>query len=285
MRRMFYLFATCLFVLTAGAMWTACSSDDKDDLPEVVGQENDDYNLPKNNGEEELTPLYSSTDLGYNIKTHVEPLGNWTVCLDDEGHCWWATFYETTEPIEKWHIAPSSPLDLNGKLFNLDDDHSLKKVNEEQYPDYGEYSRRQEYYHEYYRGVPVLNGDYSFFYLRNSQEEHIIHGSGYFITFDSLDAKPAITGNQAKQIFSEHLKVPIEETWTASLYAREYHVRVEGETFRREQRLIYYVIGPTVKIIKCSGKDQIEGESNQSAEIDAHTGQIVFVSIKNFFTY
>ena len=31
MRRYFHLFATCLFILTAGAMWTACSSDESAD--------------------------------------------------------------------------------------------------------------------------------------------------------------------------------------------------------------------------------------------------------------
>ena len=45
----------------------------------------------------------------------------------------------------------------------------------------------------------------------------------------------------------------ILSSWTATLYAREYHVRVEGETFRREQRLVYYVTGPAAKV-KCDKK-------------------------------
>ena len=101
---------------------------------------------------------------------------------------------------------------------------------------------------------------------------------------DNLDVTPDITGNQAIQIFSAYLKKPSESSWTATLYAREYHVRVEGETFRREQRLIYYVTGPATKV-HIMGSWPPEIDTNLSAEIDAHTGQIIYVGMKHFIPF
>ena len=252
------------------AMSVGCSSDDNSGMPE---------------GEQEnLIPLYSSNDLHYNYKTHVEVLDNWNVCIDDEGRYWWATFYDTGYPIEKLYNAASSFEELNGKLFNLDDDHSLKLDSVAYYTVTKEgYSHRQEFYHEYYRGVPVLGGQYSFLIFFNPTEQHIHHCSGFFISFDNLDVTPAITGNQAMKIFSAYLKKPIETSWTATLYAREYHVRVEGETFRREQRLVYYVTGPATKVHMANWPNEID--TNISAEIDAHTGQIIYEGLKNYIPF
>ena len=264
---LYFLMSAMLVVLSAG-----CSSDDDSGMPE--------------GGQENLIPLYSSNDLNYNYKTHVEVLGNWKVCKDDEGRFRWATLYDTGDPIEKLYVAPSSYEELDGKLFNLGDDHSLKLDTVEYYTDSGEgYSHRQDFYDEYYRGVPVLCGQYSFLFFFNSQEQHIHHCSGYFISFDNLDVTPAITGNQAMQIFSAYLKKPTESSWTATLYAREYHVRVEGETFRREQRLVYYVTGPAAKVMMTSMCDMYEIDSNESAEIDAHTGQIIYAGTKHFIPF
>jgi hypothetical protein len=253
-------------------MLAGCSSDDDYDLPEGIGQNN-------------LIPLYSSNDLSYNRKTHVESLGNWNVCKDDDGRYLWATLYDKGDPVEKLYAAPSSYEELDGKLFNLDDDHSLKLDTVEYYTDYEGYSRRQDFYNEYYRGIPVLGGQYSFLYFYNPQEQHIHHCSGYFISFDNLDVTPAITGNQAIQIFSAYLKKTIETSWTATLYAREYHVRVEGETFRREQRLVYYITGPAIKATTYMGSWPCEIDTNESAEIDAHTGQIIYAGMKHFVPF
>ena len=216
----------------------------------------------------------------------LEALGNWNVCKDNEGRFWWATFYETGDPVEKLYAAPSSYEDLDGKLFNLGDGHSLKLDSVAHYTDSKEgYSRRQDFYHECYRGIPVLGGQYSFHFFFTPKEQHIHHCSGFFISFDNLDVTAAITGNQAIQIFSAYLKKPIERSWTATLYAREYHVRVEGETFRREQRLVYYITGPAIKATTYMGSWPCEIDSNESAEIDAHTGQIIYTGMKHFIPF
>ena len=260
---LYILMSAMLMVMSAG-----CSSDDDSGMPE--------------GGQENLIPLYSSNDLHYRYNTHVEALGNWNVCKDDEGRFRWATLYETTDPIDQLYAAPSSYEELNGKLFNLDDDHSLKLDSVAYYPATNEgYSRRVEIYHEYYRGVPVLCGQYRFHFLYNPTEQHIHHCSGFFMSFDNLDVTPAITGDQAIQIFSTYLKKPSDSSWPATLYAREYHVRVEGEPFRREQRLVYYVTGPAAKVKVYMGDWPDEIDTNKSAEIDAHTGQIIYVGLKN----
>ena len=273
MKKKSLLWISALLLMLAG-----CSSSD-DDIT--------DYGLhDEENGQNFLIPLYSSNDLSYNYKTHVETLDNWNVCIDDEGRYRWATLYDKGDPIEKLYAAPSSYEELDGTLFNLDDDHSLKLDSVEHYTDSEEgYSHRQDFYHEYYRGIPVLGGQYSFLYFYNPQEQHIHHCSGYFISFDNLDVTPAITGNQAMKLFSAYLEKPIETSWTATLYAREYHVRVEGETFRREQRLVYYVTGPATKTITYMGSWPCEIDTNESAEIDAHTGQIIYVGMKHFIPF
>ena len=263
---LYILMSAMLMVISVG-----CSSDDDSGMTE--GEQGN------------LIPLYSSNELSHNRKTHVETLGNWNVCIDDEGRYWWATFYDTGYPIEQLYAAASSYEELNGKIFNLDDDHSLKLDSVAYYAVTKEgYSHKQEFYHEYYRGVPVLGGQYSFLIFFNPTEQHIHHCSGYFIPFDNLDVTPDITGNQAIQIFSAYLKKPSESSWTATLYAREYHVRVEGETFRREQRLIYYVTGPATKV-HIMGSWPPEIDTNLSAEIDAHTGQIIYVGMKHFIPF
>jgi hypothetical protein len=264
-------------------MLAGCSSDDEivNGVKVEYGSSDDDYRLPEGIGQNNLIPLYSSNDLSHNRKTNVETLGNWNVCIDDDGRYLWASLYDTGDPIEKLYAAPSSYEELSGKLFNLDDDHSLKLDTVEYYTDYEGYSRRADFYDEYYRGVPVLCGQYRFHFLYNPTEQHIHHCSGFFMSFDNLDVTPAITGDQAIQIFSTYLKKPSDSSWTATLYAREYHVRVEGETFRREQRLVYYVTGPAAKVKVYMGDWPNEIDTNKSAEIDAHTGQIIYVGLKN----
>ena len=239
-------------MLTLSSCSRSSSSDDE------ITFSDDDYDLPEGIGQNNLIPLYSSNDLSHNRKTQVETLGNWNVCIDDDGRYLWASLYDTGDPIEKLYAAPSSYEELDGTLFNLDDDHSLKLDSVEHYTESEEgYSHRQDFYHEYYRGIPVLGGQYSFLYFYNPQEQHIHHCSGYFISFDNLDVTPAITGNQAMKLFSAYLEKPIETSWTATLYAREYHVRVWP----------------------------CEIDTNESAEIDAHTGQIIYVGMKHFIPF
>ena len=244
---------------------TACSNNDNSDLPEDFEQK-------------ELTPLYSDADLAYYYyanNRHVESLGDWSVCKDNEGHYWWAIFYDDKKPIEKMYACPTSIDGLNGILFRLDENHSLKLGNVEHFTDWEGFSRREEFYHEYYRGVHVFNGKYLFHFIYNSQEQYIHHCNGLILTFDNLDVTPDITGEQALQIFSDYLKKPIENSWSASLYAREYHIKQESGTFRREQRLVYYVKGPAARHEIDWGLYDMS--ANEIAEIDAHTGQIIYV--------
>jgi hypothetical protein len=103
---LYILMSAMLMVMSAG-----CSSDDDSGMPE--------------GGQENLIPLYSSNDLHYRYNTHVEALGNWNVCKDDEVRFRWATLYETTDPIDQLYAAPSSYEELNGKLFKFMDSYPL----------------------------------------------------------------------------------------------------------------------------------------------------------------
>ena len=70
MRRMFYLFATCLFILTAGAVLTACSSDDDQDIDDpaevVVDPAETDVNvllIVSDNGKTSMGLMYKSNEI------------------------------------------------------------------------------------------------------------------------------------------------------------------------------------------------------------------------------
>jgi len=70
MRRMIYLFATCLLILTAGAMLTACSSDDDRDIDApaevVVDPAETDVNvllIVSDNGKTSMGLMYKSNEI------------------------------------------------------------------------------------------------------------------------------------------------------------------------------------------------------------------------------
>lgn len=262
-----------LMVLLTSCLFAACSKN------------NEDTGLPEYLEQERPVPLYDSNDLTHNRKTHIETFDEWTTCVDDEGRHLWAGLSENAIPKDIITVAPSSYQNLDGKFFNLNNGHSLELDTVVYYTDYEDYSRKEEFYKEYYRGVPVLAGQYSFLYYCNSEEQYLYHCSGYFQTFDNLDVTPSITGEQAMQTFSAYLNTPIDTSWTADLYAREYHVKTEKDTFRIEQRLVYYVTGPARKAKVWGGIWLNEIDSNDSAEIDAHTGQIVYVGMKHFIPF
>ena len=70
MRRLFYLFVTCLFILTAGAVLTACSSDDDQDIDDpaevVVDPSETDINvllIVSDNGKTSTGLMYKSNEI------------------------------------------------------------------------------------------------------------------------------------------------------------------------------------------------------------------------------
>ena len=70
MRRLFYLFVTCLYILTAGAVLTACSSDDDQDIDDpaevVVAPSETDVNvllIVSDNGETSMGLMYKSNEI------------------------------------------------------------------------------------------------------------------------------------------------------------------------------------------------------------------------------
>jgi hypothetical protein len=233
-----------------------------------------------------LYPLYSSNIInwGENSRTwHYENVGYWKVLIDEGGRYrggyFWG-FDKPDEPLEELYAAPSSIEELNGFLYTLDDDYELRLDTIEVYnPDYYGFPRRGEFYHEYYKGVRVFGGGYSYHITETPQGERIYCATGQIITFEPLDVVPTLTAQQALETFSKYQKEPIDPSWVCQLLIREYNIKTEidevyAKLARREHRLVYIVVGPEYEY---RDRDNMIRKARVRADIDAHTGQIIVV--------
>ena len=265
-------------LMLAVGMGSCSSSDDESDLMKM---------LEKGEYGDLLIPLYSPNDINwYDRNRQWETIGkwDWQVLIDETGRYYGCFFWDAPngvpESLEKLYAAPSSIDELNGLLYTIDDNYELRLDTVEHYtPDAAGNPRRGECYLEYYKGVPVFEGQYFCQFSTSPKGDRITHCSGQVITFDPLDVVPTLTPQQALKIFSAYQKEPVDPSWECYLGVREYNIKTErddtyAKLLRREHRLVYFVHGPYYRY-----KDWDLGYKTIRirAEIDAHTGQILVI--------
>lgn len=260
------IFGLCAMMMLALA---ACSRDDE------VAQNS------------QQTPLYSEEDLTWSGEPHYTQIGEWNVSYDEMGRCIGASFYGTYDPLEKLYAAPSSVDELNGVLFDFDNDYEWKLDSIRDIPIWEgmpSFTRFIEYYSEYYKGVAVYSSYMENSYYRTDKGPRMTNSSMHYMTFDDLDVTPTISVREALQIFSAYQQAPIDDSWTCKLYAREYKHRPEtGKTGVVEHRLVYEVLGPPAPHFM--DWDLYDMSAHYKAEIDAHTGQIIVAGNSDNINY
>ena len=275
MKKSCILWMFAMLMLAVGM--SSCSSDDEPDPMKMLEEEYGNL----------LVPLYSPNDINwYDRNRHWETVGkwDWQVLVDGTGRYYGCSFWDTPngvpESLEKLYAAPSSIDELNGFLYTIDDTYELRLDTVEHYtPDAAGNPRRGELYIEYYKGVPVFNGQFFCQFSTSPKGDRITHCSGQVITFAPLDVVPTLTPQQALKIFSVYQKEPVDPSWECHLRVREYNIKTErddayAKLLRQEHRLVYFVLGPYYQY-----KDWDFGyiTTHIRAEIDAHTGQILVI--------
>ena len=256
----------CVVLMTVFGM-SSCSSDEEDTVTNNGG--------PVTNNEKVVIDPDGIVDYQFSEAVHTDSVDGCTITRDETGRIARLDFYkEGVDPIEKLSSCPSSFDDIK-HLFPLSEGHEirlegtshLETITGEKLP------QCSEIYCLYYKGVLVDYGYGRFhaYYLDMPEGKWLTWAdTKSLIDVSDVNTIPAISEQQAKQVFADYQKVDRDDSWDCKLRIREYSTRKDDAVVRKHI-LVYDVTGPyPPEAGPCA-----TGWSRPNAVIDAHTGHII----------
>ena len=223
-------------------------------------------------------PLYDYTLFSFEELFTTSTEDGLAVTRDESGRVTSIESFQPGEDItEKLKSAPASFEDIS-HFFPLSEGNELRLSEEGELDPYEPqpyWPQSFQSFQQYYKNVPVSNGQARMFYYLTPEGKRMSNGwFGPFVDVNSLDPKPSITEQQACQVLADYLDTKIGNDWTCTLTVREYSMKKEGKIVR-EVRLIYTVIGP---VTATKPNTEYCFVPRCYADVDAHTGQLLTIS-------
>ena len=240
--------------------FTGCSSDD--DENEIVIY--DDVIL--------VIDPDGIIDNQFSEEYHTEMVDGCLITRDETDRIVSLEYYkEGTDPVGRLDNCPSS-FDEIKHLFPLSEGGEIRLEGTTHLEDpNGEIPECSELYRLFYKDVLVDRGWAEVFYINTPQGKRMTHAiTEAFIDIKDLNTNPAISEQQARQIFANYMKIDRDDSWTCKLSIKEYLTRKDGIIVRKHV-LVYDVIGSYPPEAGWCGT----GVVIPGAVIDAQTGHII----------
>ena len=133
-----------------------------------------------------------------------------------------------------------------------------------------------EIFQHYYKDIPVDHFNSDTHYLITPKGKRMIWArTSAFFDIKDLDPTPAVSEQQAREIFANYQNVSINDSWQCNLKIKEYSTRKNGVVVRKHV-LVYDIANPyDPYVLMQTGGGCMTGVTIPYALIDAHTGHII----------
>lgn len=232
-------------------------------------------------GEKSFNPLYDFTQLNIEEQQTNSVEDGLTITRDESGRVSRIEAYLVGEDnLEKLMSAPESFDDIK-HLFPLSDGNEIRLINNGEINYFEEKDALNhsiqyfEQYQQFYQDIPIYNAMGEIFYFMTNEGKRMSYGwFGPFVDVKNLKTTPDISETKARQTLANQLDEKRDDSWPCQMYIKEYSTRKDGK-IQRDVRLIYAIDGPLAPMLPdvwyCF-------PPHYYAEIDAHTGQLLFIT-------